>query len=117
MVNIRELTVEELKKILTQESRKFICESYQISRRTLNRILKDKDLTGFGLNRLDCQVVKEIRYFYQLNKFTQKELADKYNVSQSLISKIVNNEIHCNNTNFVISGEAEVKLGYKHANY
>jgi len=117
MVSIRELTTEELEQLLVEKSRKSICESYQISRRTLNRVLKDKGLTGSGLNRLNDEIAKEIRYFYQLNKFTQNELADKYNVSQSLISKIVNNAIHCNNTNFVIGGEAEVKLGYKHANY
>lgn len=116
MDRIRDLTTDEMKLLLSENSRHFICEQYQISRRTLNRVLKERGLVGFGIDRLDNKTVVEIRTLYNSKEFTQTELADKYNVSQSLISKIVNNAVHRNSTSFVIGGEAEVKLGYKHAN-
>lgn len=116
MANLRDLNTDDLKRLLDRKSRLFICEHYQISRRTLNRILKERGLTGFGLDRVDDQTVGEIRLLYRRKQYTQKELADKYNVSQSLISKIVNDLVHRNVTNFVIGGEADVKMGYKHGN-
>lgn len=116
MANLRDLTTDDLKNLLQRKSRLSVCEHYQISRRTLNRILKEKGLTGFGLDRIDDQTVGEIRLLYQRKEYTQTELADKYNVSQSLISKIVNAQVHRNVANFVIGGEADVKMGYKHGN-
>jgi len=116
LANIRELITEDMEKLLQEKSRQFICDHYQISRRTLNRVLKERGLTGFGLDRIDDKTVGEIRLLYSRKDFTQTELADKYHVSQSLISKIVNDVVHRNIANFVIGGEAEVKLGYKHAN-
>ena len=116
MANLRDLTTDEMKDLLLRKSRLSICEHYQISRRTLNRVLKDRGLTGFGLDRVDDQAVAEIRLLYQRREYTQTELADKYDVSQSLISKIVNDLVHRNVTNFVIGGEADVKMGYKHGN-
>jgi len=116
MAKIRDLNINDLKLLVSEKSRQEVCEQFHISRRTLNRVLKANGLTNFGLDRLESLQVGEIRTLYQTKEYTQTELADKYQVSQSLISKIVNNSIHRNITSFVIGGEADVKLGYKHAN-
>lgn len=116
MVKIKDLNIEDLKLLISNKSRQEVCEQFFISRRTLNRVLKNKGLKHFGLDRLEDYQVIEIRTLYQSKEYTQMELADKYQVSQSLISKIASNSIHRNITNFVIGGEADVKLGYKHAN-
>lgn len=116
MDNLREVPIEKFKKMIDEKSRQKICEEFNISRRTLNRILKEKGLTGYGLNRMSNFEYNEIKELYRKKKFTQMQLSDKYQVSQSLISKIVNGLVCRNNINFSISGEADVKMGCKHGN-
>jgi DNA-binding transcriptional regulator LsrR (DeoR family) len=65
--------------------------------------------------QVDKQLVEQIRTTYSSGDVTQQELAKRFGLSQSTICKIINNYIHrYNSLNF--SGEAEVRVGYKHGN-
>lgn len=61
-------------------------------------------------------VVHQIRELYNADEYTQQQLASSFKLSQSTICKIVNNYIHKDNTDLTLSGEAYVKVGYKHGN-
>lgn len=65
---------------------------------------------------LSEQLIKDIRFSYFDNKCTQKQISDFYGISQSTISKIVNNHIHKPPIGLTLSGEAETKVGYKYGN-
>jgi DNA-binding XRE family transcriptional regulator len=62
------------------------------------------------------QTIHLIRELYSADECTQQKLADRFGLSQSTICKIVNNYIHRNDTDLTVSGEASVKVGYKHGN-
>ena len=38
------------------------------------------------------QIANEIRYFYKIDNYTQKELSERYNVSEQTIYRIINNK-------------------------
>jgi len=61
-------------------------------------------------------VVHQIRELYNADECTQQQLATRFELSQSTICKIVNNYIHKEDTDLTLSGEAYVKVGYKHGN-
>lgn len=61
-------------------------------------------------------MVNQIRELYHACEHTQQKLANRFGLSQSTICKIVNNYIHKDNTDLTLSGEASVKVGYKHGN-
>lgn len=60
-------------------------------------------------------VIRSMRNLYSDGHATQQELAKQFGLSQSTVCKIINNYIHryCDVT---LSGEAEVKVGYKYGN-
>lgn len=70
----------------------------------------------YGRKRLTEVQACEIRTLYATEQYTQKQLAEIYEVSQSLICKIVNNLAHKQAPGLKVSGEAVVRLGYKYAN-
>ena len=47
--------------------------------------------------KLNMEKVNEIRLLHKTGNYTQKELAEKYNINQQLISLIINNKIWKNN--------------------
>jgi DNA-binding XRE family transcriptional regulator len=59
------------------------------------RVLKTGALYGVMNNRakLTEQQTKEVKAKYQTGEYTQKQLAEEYNVTQSTISQIVTNKI------------------------
>jgi DNA-binding transcriptional regulator LsrR (DeoR family) len=61
---------------------------------------------------LSPEVVYEIRRLYNEENYTQVRLAEKYDVSQSTICKIVNQYIHRKIVGVSMSGNAGVKVGY-----
>lgn len=61
------------------------------------------------------KVADRIRNLYAAGNCTQKQLAIQFGLSQSTVCKIINNYIH-RYTNIVLSGEAEVRVGYKYGN-
>jgi len=65
--------------------------------------------------QVDKQLVEKIRVSYSNGDITQQELAKSFGLSQSTICKIINNYIH-RYSNITFSGEADVKIGYKHGN-
>ena len=68
------------------------------------------------MRKLDAESVHQIRLLYETKKNTQVELAKKFGVSQPLISKIVNKAIYCDDFNVMMTGKANVKVGYRHGN-
>jgi|688.fasta_scaffold164289_4 predicted XRE-type DNA-binding protein len=112
------ISKEELIEILANCARKDICNYFEISERTLDRIIKDYDMAkmNHGPKNLSSQIISDIRNLYQTGKYKQKEIAEKYNISQSMVSKIVNNQSHKKTNYFKVSGNALVKVGYKYGN-
>lgn len=107
----------ELSNLLKIHTAEEICDSLSISRRTLSRRLKRFGLVrvNYGPKKLSEEIISRIRQLYGADKMTQKELAKKFHVSQSLICKIVNNEVH-KNVGLIFCGNAEIKVGYRHGN-
>jgi hypothetical protein len=105
------ISKSNLKEALKIHSRKEICIDNNISERTLDRIICDFDLKkkNYGPKGLCPDTVSEIRACYEAGS-KQIDLAKKYNVTQSLISKIINNQNHKVKTNIKISGNSEVRL-------
>jgi transposase len=103
-------TKEELLHYLNIMNRKEISDIFQVSESTVSRWLKAHQLCrqGWGAGKMTYGTAQEIRKFYTSKQYTQKELAKKYKVSQSTISKIINNQSH--KSEKLISGEAVVKL-------
>ena len=83
---------------------------------------EDRVNNNYGVNKmarpkqLNEVTINEIRRLYLETNCTQQQLARSFGVSQGLICKIVNNYIHKNITSFVMGGEADVRIGYKHGN-
>lgn len=65
--------------------------------------------------QVNKQLVEQIRTTYSGGDVTQQELAKRFGLSQSTICKIINNYIH-RYSSIKFSGEAEVRVGYKHGN-
>lgn len=66
---------------------------------------------------VSLELANGIREAYKSGKMNQTQLAKKFKVSQSLVSKIVNNYIHkppASDLN--IGGSAEVKVGFNYGN-
>jgi len=58
------------------------------------------------------EMIHQIRSLYAGGKWTQHKLAKRFKLSQSTICKIINNYIHRDDV--VLTGKAEVKVGYRH---
>lgn len=65
--------------------------------------------------QIDKTIVNEIREIYLTGEITQKQIASRFNLSQSTVCKIINNNIH-KYSSIDICGEAEVKMGYRYGN-
>lgn len=70
----------------------------------------------YAPKRLSPEQVSHIRLKYSSGKFTQGQLALEFGVSQPLICKIVNNQVHKLENRLTIGGCAGVRMGYKYAN-
>lgn len=64
----------------------------------------------------DFQTVITIRRLYESGELTQAMLGERFGLSQSTISKIINNDTHGDIFAIRFGGEALVKVGYKHGN-
>ena len=62
---------------------------------------------------LNNEVVCEIRKLYESGECTQNALSEMFGVSQSTICKIINHYIHKKYVDVAMTGEANVKMGYK----
>lgn len=80
---------------------KDLCEKYDISRATLFRVLKKKsDESGESIpksKKLTDESIKAVVKLWNEGK-SQKEIADNFSITQSLVSQIVNRKIHSNIT-------------------
>lgn len=104
---------KELKELLGYMTKDQILEEYNISQSTLSRLLKKHGLTkkGYGARKLNFSIAQEIR---KISKdYTQKELADLFEVSQPTIHKIINNLAY-KASGPKVTGEANVKVGYNY---
>jgi DNA-binding transcriptional regulator LsrR (DeoR family) len=112
MRTLKTLNKEEVRKLLDTMSRKDICTKYNVSRSTLSRVIRSHGLTkkGYRPHKLNREQETEIRRLYFEESWLQKEIAAKFNVSQSMVARIVNKVTP--GLNF--GGEAEVKVSYKY---
>lgn len=70
----------------------------------------------YGPKRLTYLEAHEIRVLYSKGEYTQTQLAQKFEVSQSMVCKIINNQAHKQAAHINVGGEAGVKLGFNYAN-
>ncbi len=68
----------------------------------------------YGPKRLDADDVYMIRGLYDTGLYTQRQLAEKFNVSQPLICKIIKEMVH--KTSGKIGGVAIVRVGFRYGN-
>jgi predicted XRE-type DNA-binding protein len=68
----------------------------------------------YGPKRLTADAVYSIRHLYNSGVFTQRQLAENYNISQALVSKIVNEKVH--KPGGKIGGVAIVRIGFRYGN-
>lgn len=89
---IRQLGKEGLEQLLKETSREEICQKYSISSRTLSRVLKEFDLVNenYGPKNLSEKDLEEIYRLYIVDDVKQQEIAKRFKVTQSLISRIIN---------------------------
>lgn len=64
---------------------------------------------------IEKTIIENIRSLYFKKNITQKDIASQFGLSQSTICKIINNYIHKYHS-VNISGNAEIKVGYKYGN-
>lgn len=107
------ITKNSLSKLLEESNRREICDILGLSERTLDRIIFKYGLTkkNYGRKNISQENIKTIKNLYLSGEYKQKDLAKKFNVTQSLISKIVNNQVH--KKAISISGCASVRLELK----
>lgn len=111
------ITKSELCKLLGSRTRREISDSFGVSERTLDRIIRDNHLgrPNYGRKMLSGEVVEEIRKAYWHSDCTQQDLSKKFKISQSLVSKIINNKSH-KVSHLKISGEASAHMRIKNGN-
>lgn len=112
------LSKEQLKFLLEKHNRLHICEQFNLSSRTLDRIIKENKLTkeNFGPKNLKEKQIIDIKKFYSQKKYKQIEIAKKFGISQSLVSKIINNKSHKDTPNIELTGQASIRIGFKYGN-
>ena len=67
-----------------------------------------------GSKNLSLDVIRKIKNAYKIYKVTQKQIAEEFNLSQSTVSKIINNKIHKKVTEISMGGSADVIFKVKH---
>ena len=84
---------------------------FRVSTRTIRRWMAEVGLynprSGFGPGKLSANKAAEIRYLYRTDQFTQVELAERFQVTQAMICRIVNNLAYP--IDLMIAGAAEYK--------
>lgn len=108
---------QQLEKLLKDCTRRDICDHFGMSERTLDRLIQEYGLQRANMGRKDLskQSIYDIRLLYRMG-YTQDHIAERFNVSQSLVSKIVNKHVHKLSTDLSPTGAADVKLGLKYGN-
>jgi hypothetical protein len=74
----------------------------------------EKITMPYGQKRITTDQAREIRANYASGLYTQSQLALMCGVSQSLVSKIINDVVHKRNDK--LGGEAIVKVGFRYGN-
>ncbi len=108
-----DLDKSNLQYLLNNFEKGDVCKELEISSRTLDRLISKFNLTrnNFGRKNLTLETVNSIRTTYNFGSITQKQLADMFKISQSLVSKILNNISHRSLSHLKVSGEAKVRKG------
>lgn len=66
--------------------------------------------------KIDREQAHSIRLMYHSGLFTQKQLAERFLISQPLVSKIVNKSVHKIDSDIMLGGTAKIQMGYIHGN-
>ena len=106
---------KELEELLFRLTKAEIIIAYNISQSTLSRLINKYGLTqkGYGAGKLNFQKSQKIRKIYNSGKYTQKELAKLFEVSQPTIHKVINNLVY-KVSGPKVTGEADIKVGYNY---
>jgi transposase len=104
---------EQLSETLRKQGRQGAALLYGKSPRTIRRWMQEYDLTRFdgkGAGKLDYAAAKRIRALYADEKCTQKELADMFDISQSMVCRIVNNQAYSSDVTFGGSAICHIQI-------
>ena len=99
----------ELIELLDDHSRKQIANKYEVSVRTVARLLAGHRLFYSRPKKLTFEDATKIRELYLTDRYTQKELGEMFGVTQALIGRILNNLIH-KAPNVTVAGAAATKV-------
>lgn len=95
-----------------QNHLKEAANKFDVTERTIRRWLSEEGLysprKGWGRGKLTQTQVQKIRELYRQDKHTQAELAEKFDISQAMVCRIVNNTSH--RTTFRLTGGAEYRI-------
>ena len=105
-----ELSKEKLALFLEKHTYQEAAEYFKVSKRTIERRIRQYKFKRRGANKLNLEIAREIRKSYY-NGETQMTLANTYNVSQGAIQKIVNNISYKEKT-FSFKGTSATKVKF-----
>ena len=92
-----------------------ISNKFDVTERTARRWLEKHELykpkVNFRPNKLNLQKANEIRNLYKLG-WTQQKLAERFNVTQAMICRIINNIAYHQQLRFAGNANAMVRLRY-----
>lgn len=95
-----------------QHHMKEAADKFGVTERTIRRWLAEEGLyrprKGWGRGKLTQAKAQRIRELYREERHTQSELAEKFDISQAMVCRIVNNQSH--RTTFRLAGEAMYRI-------
>ena len=96
-------TKEKLEYYLRKHGREAAMLFYGKTDRTIRRWMVEYGLTHFdgkGAGKLSFALAKRMRALYASDQYTQSELAEMFEVTQSMVCRIVNNEAYRSDVTF-----------------
>jgi transposase len=89
-----------------------LAAAYGVHIRTIQR-WKPSKRSGWHRNKLNLEKAKEIRALYATRNYSQKQLAARYGVCQTVVSRVVRNVVY-QDWRFGLTGSSDFEVGYVH---
>jgi len=97
---------------------KAAAKAFNVTEQTVRRWLKHYGLyhprRNFGPKHIPKKLVNEIRMLAETDKYTQKELGERFGLSQAMIGRIINNDAHHHDLHFGVRSQAKVEQVHHH---
>ena len=94
-------------------------QTFNVTEQTIRRWLKHYHLyhprTNYGPKHVHKSTINEIRKIAKTDKYTQKELGQKYGLSQAMIGRIINEIAH--HTDLCLGVNSDLQIGYNYQCY